>query len=72
MQPEEGIQAGYIKMYKFHLFFFLAIAVQSGVGICRAPQWRGQSSSHIALRCLPMSVSDSHLVGMLKFNTDQS
>lgn len=73
MQLRECIQAEDIKMYKFHFFvlFFCDGSSQWGGGM-PPPGRRGQSSSRIALRCLPTSVPDGHLVGMLKFNADES
>lgn len=64
-QPGEGIQAGCIKMYKFHLYCFFVFIL-----LCDE---RGgtHSSSHTALWCPPMSVRDGHLMGVLKFNTDE-
>lgn len=55
----------------FFVFFGMWCAVQSWVGASHAPEWRGQSSSHIALRCLPTSVPDGYLVGSLEFNADE-
>lgn len=71
VQLEEGTQADDIKMYKFHLFF--AMAVQSGVGLWGVGVCGGDS--HLLtwpLQCLTTSVPNSHIVSMLKFNADES
>lgn len=64
------MQAEDIKMYKFHLFVFFQWQFRAGWS--DATHERGHSSSHIALRSLPTSAPDGHLIGELKFNTDES
>lgn len=77
----EGTQADDIKMYKFHLFsfsfclfiyLFFVMGVESGLEVFHHQSDWDRHLLTWPLQCLPMSVPDGHLMGMLKFNADDS
>lgn len=61
-----------LKCISFTFFVFLQRQFIAGWGSATHGSGGGHSSSHIALRSLPTSAPDGHLIGKLKFNADES